>query len=105
MFLAISLMSIILLFSFVNSLEEIDNQITTHAVKEQETQEEEKEIIKEPIPQKTLKNNLEGEVYTSFAWGMFYIIIWAILAFLAILTIVLKNTISKNIKQEESESF
>ena len=104
MFLAITLTSIILLFNFVSSIEEIDNQITAYAIQEQEESEEPEEvIIQEPEIEnkKDLNKNLEGEIYTTFAWGMFYIIIIVLIALFAVLAIILKNTISKNIKNEE----
>jgi hypothetical protein len=97
MFLAIMLVSIILLFNFVSFVEEIDNGITAYAIKENNATPEIKEETK-PI---VTEDKLEGEVYTTFSWGIFYIIIIIIILLLAVLSITLKNTIKTNITEED----
>jgi len=94
MFLAIILTSIILLFNFINFVEEINNQITGYAISEQEEQNTTSEIQEKAKP-------LIGEVYTTFAWGIFYIIIIIIVIIFTILSIILKNTIKINLIEED----
>lgn len=113
MFLAITFVSILLLFNFVNFIEEIDKGITAYAIQNQEENKnitptvqevKEEELISKPIsPEPEIEENeLEGEMYTTFAWGIFYIIILAIIVLFAILSITLKNTVNTNIIEENS---
>jgi hypothetical protein len=100
MFLAILVTSIILLFTFVNLVQDIDNGITAHAIAQQNIGSSQPPPR---IPANLTKESLEGEIYTTQAWSIFYIVLIVIITIVAFLAITLKKTIQKNIKSEETK--
>jgi len=106
MFLAIITLSIILLFSFINFVEDVNKGLTTYAIQQQADEYKQQQNItpnKEILENmaKELESEQETEVYTMQAWSIFYIIIIVVIILVAVLSITLKRTIQKNIKQED----
>jgi len=96
MFLAITIFSIIVLFGFVDFVDDVDKGFTAYVVAQQNiTPELPINITEELEP--------EREVYTIQAWSIFYTIIITVIIFVALSAIVLKNTIKKNIKEEDKQ--
>ena len=96
MFLVIIIFSIVLLFSFVDFVDDVDKGFTAYAIQEQNITNE------ETITQPPIKTKLEGEAYTIQAWGIYYISILIIIILVTFLSIVLKNTIKQDITKEDS---
>ena len=104
MFLALILLSIIILFSFVNFVQDVDEGLTAYAIAQQERIEQpaEQELINQ-ITEQNITESEEAEIYTTKAWSIFYIIIIAIIILVAAFSIILKKTIQRNIKEEDKE--
>lgn len=96
MFLAITITSIILLFTFVDFVQDINEGITAYAIAQQDLDSNQSQIP-------TNITEEQGEIYTTQAWSIFYIIILAIITLVAFLSIALKRIVQKNIKNEETK--
>tara|TARA_Y100000310_G_scaffold13253_1_gene13548 strand:- start:1464 stop:1808 length:345 start_codon:yes stop_codon:yes gene_type:complete len=94
MFLAITLTSIILLFTFVDFVQDVNEGVTAYAIAQQN-----------PNQQQTQTNitaeQEQGEIYTMQAWSIFYVAIGVIIILVGFLSVVLKRTVQKNIKDKE----
>jgi len=101
MFLMIILTSLIILFSFVDFVEDIDKEFTAYVIQQQELTPE----IPEPKIQEEINLTAEdkGKVYSLQAWGIFYTLIISVIILIAVLSVILKNTIKKNIKEKEKQ--
>lgn len=97
MFLLLTIVSILVLFNFVNFIEEINSGVTAYAIAEQN--------ITQQTPKTNLTSENSGEMYTFQAWSIFYIGLITIIASIIFLSLNLKNTIQKNIEEEERESI
>ena len=113
MFLLLIITSLILLFNFVDFVEDIDKKITAYAIGDNITDSETDQLAEQTqtdqIPEQTAEQieieseNQEGKVYTTGAWSIFYIILILIIILAAVLFITLKNTIEENILKEEEQ--
>jgi len=94
MFLALTIISLIVLFGFVDFVDDVDKGFTAYAIQQQNiTPEVPAEITEEKI----------GEVYTMQAWSIFYIFLISLIILVALVSIVLKRTVQKNIIGENKE--
>ena len=94
MFLALTIISLTVLFGFVDFVEDIDKGFTAYVISQQN-------ITPESTP--TITEEKIGKVYTIQAWSIFYILIISLILLIAFISIVLKKTIQKNIKKEEEK--
>ena len=94
MFLLITILSIIILFSFVDFVQDIDKGFTAYAIQQQNIT---------PTQSINATEKETGEIYTIQAWGIFYLIIIVVILLIAFLAIILKKTVQKEIKEEEEE--
>jgi len=88
-FLSIMVLSLIILFGFVGFIE-YDNGITGYAVNEDNLTKVDKVVGDGDV----------GEVYTTKAWGIFYIFIISLVTLVAFVSVILKKTIWQNIAEE-----
>lgn len=109
MYLLLIVVSLLILFSMVNILENANNNLkykslTGFAINNNETNQTLNNPIKNITMQKTNeKQNPEQELYTSKPYMIFYIFLIGILMAITITFMILSSTIKKNIEQEERE--
>lgn len=94
MFLGLIVISMIVLFSFVDFVEDIDKGFTAYVIQQQN--------ITPELAEPTISDEV-GEVYTMQAWSIFYVIIIFAIILVVALSLILKNTIQKNIAEEDKE--
>ena len=97
MFLAITITSILLLFTFVDFVQDVDEGITAYAIAQQNDS--------NPLQanENITEEQTQGKIYTVWAWSIFYIIVVVIIVLVAILLIILKRTVQGNIKEEDEK--
>ena len=83
--------SVMVIFSFVLLIENIEKRITGNAIEDNTTN-------------NNINENLEEEkLYSTDSYVMFYMIIIGVIAFIFIVSLILKSTIIRNIEREEKE--
>ena len=91
-YLSAIIFSVLVIFSFVLVIENFEKRITGNLIEDN------------TINNKTDENFEEkGELYSTDSYVMFYMIIIGVIAFIFIVSLILKSTIENNIKNEERE--
>ena len=94
MFLGLIVMSMVVLFSFVDFVDDVNNGFTAYVIQEQN--------MAQDIPVLVNASGSEvGEIYTIQAWSIFYVAIIITIVLVAILFVILKRTVQKNIEEED----
>jgi len=112
MYLAITVVSLLLLFNIVNITDQVKmniekKSITGFASEIDRTNNTLSNISKETIPTKAISNKTissiqpKQEIYTTSSYAMYYVLIIGIIAAIFITFTILRSTILKNIKIEE----
>ena len=91
-YLSAIIFSVLVIFSFVLVIENFEKRITGNAIGDNSTNNKTDENLEE-----------KGELYSTDSYVMFYMIIIGVIAFIFIVSLILKSTIENNIKNEERE--
>ena len=94
MFLGLIIVSMIVLFSFVDFVDEVNKGFTAYVVQQQN-------VPEYSVGAVNISEAEIGEVYTIQAWSIFYVVLIVVIVLVVFLFVILKRTIEKNMEEEE----